>query len=74
MQQTMAVDNRVDLLDSRVNVSMSVNDLRILANCFRALEYQGRVDDESYLDADAQALKGRVESAYQASLRRLGIW
>jgi len=74
MQQTLAADNRVDLLDSRVSISMSVNDLRILANCFRALEYQGRLDDEPYLDADGQALKGRVESTYQSSLRRLGIW
>jgi hypothetical protein len=74
MHQTMTVDNRVDLLDARVTVNVSLNDLRILANCFRALEYQGEVDDEAYLDADALALKGRVETTYQTSLRRLGIW
>lgn len=73
MHQTMAVDNRVDLLDARVSLNVSLNDLRILANCFRALEYQGRVDDEAYLDVDALALKGRVDSAYRASLQRLGI-
>jgi hypothetical protein len=73
MHQTMAVDNRVDLLEARLSVNMSLNDLRILVNCLRALDYQGRVDDEAYLDDDALALKGRLESAYRTSLRRLGI-
>lgn len=73
MHQTMAVDNRVDLMDARLNVNVSLNDLRILVNCLRALDYQGRVEDEAYLDEDALSLKGRLEAAYGTALRRLGI-
>jgi hypothetical protein len=43
---------------------MTINDLRIIVNCFRAVEYWGETDGESYLDAESRALKKRLEALY----------
>lgn len=54
------------LVESQVSVSMSLNDLRLMVNSMRALEYFSEVDDEPYLDADGLALKDRLERQYSA--------
>ena len=73
MHTMMATERKLDLLDARVKLNMSINDLRNVINCFKALEYQGRIDHEAYLDADALSLKHRLESTYKTSLVRLGF-
>ena len=73
MQSMMVADRRLDLLDTRVKLNISMNDLRIVVNCFKALDYQGKVDNESYLNGEAQSLKQRLEGTYKTSLARLGI-
>ena len=64
---------RLDLLDSRLDMNLSLNDLRILVGSFRALEYQMGLDDTSYLDADGLGLKHRLEETYRGALLRLGF-
>ena len=73
MQAMMAAERKLDLLDSRVKLNISINDLRLVVNCFRALEYQMKVYDEAYLDAEALSLKQRLEGTYKTSLARLGL-
>jgi len=69
----MAAERKLDLLDARVKLNMSINDLRLVVNCFRAMEYQMKVDDEAYLDTEALSLKQRLEGTYKTSLARMGI-
>ena len=66
-------EDRLDLLDARLDMNLSLNDLRILVGSFRALEYQMGLEDTSYLDADGLALKRRLEEAYRSTLLRLGL-
>ena len=73
MQSMMVADRKLDLLDTRVKLNMSLNDLRLVVNCFKALEYQAKIDNESYLDNEALWLKQRLEGTYKTSLARLGI-
>ena len=73
MQTLMTAERKLDLLDARVKLNMSINDLRMVVNSLRALEYQGRADNEAYLDADAMSLKKRLEGTYKTSLARLGF-
>ena len=73
MQGMMQTERKLDLLDARVKLNMSINDLRIIVNSFKALEYQMQLDHEPYLDADGLSLKDRLEGTYKTSLARLGI-
>ena len=73
MQSMMVAERKLDLLDTRVKLNISMNDLRLVVNCFKALEYQGKVDNELYLGRDAQSLKQRLEGTYKTSLARLGF-
>jgi hypothetical protein len=66
-------ERRLDLLDSRLVMNLSLNDLRILVGSFRAIQYQMGLDDTSYLDADGLGLKHRLEDAYRGALVRLGM-
>jgi hypothetical protein len=66
-------ESRLDLLDERLDMNLSLNDLRILVGMFRALEYQMGLDDTPYLDADGLSLKRRLEEAYRSELLRLGL-
>jgi hypothetical protein len=56
------------------SIPMAMNDLRIIVNCFRALEYWGDTDGESYLDADGRALKRRLEELYLGALEGKRRW
>jgi hypothetical protein len=51
-------------LHQRTSIPMTINDLRIIVTCFRAVEYWGETDGESYLDAESRALKKRLEALY----------
>ena len=73
MESTMVADRRLDLLDTRVKLNISLNDLRMVVNCFKALEYQGKVDNEPYLNNEALWLKQRLEGTYKTSLARMGL-
>jgi hypothetical protein len=73
MQSMMVADRRLDLLAARVKLNISLNDLRLVVNCFKALDYQGKVDNEDYLDGEVLSLKQRLEGTYKTSLARLGI-
>jgi len=73
MQSMMTEIRKLDLLDTRVKLNISMNDLRLVVNCFKALEYQGKVDNEAYLNNEALYLKQRLEGTYKTSLARLGI-
>lgn len=70
-QQNTAVAN-LEVLRLTRNVEITLNDLRILVGCFKALAYQSQLDGEDYLDVDALALKERLESLYLQSLREAG--
>jgi hypothetical protein len=73
MQSMMVANRKLDLLDTRVKLNISMNDLRLVVNCFKALEYQGKVDNESYLGHEGLSLKERLEGTYKTSLARLGV-
>jgi hypothetical protein len=73
MQSMMLAQRKLDLLDTRVKLNISINDLRLVVNCFKALEYQGKVDNEDYLNGEACSLKQRLEGTYKTSLARLGL-
>ena len=63
---------RLEVLKLRKSVELSLNDLRIMVGCFKALAYQSEIDGEQYLDVDALALQKRLESLYETSLRDAG--
>ena len=73
MQSMMVEERKLDLLDSRVKLNISLGDLRIVVKCFKALDYQGRIDNESYLGNEGLSLKERLEGTYKTSLARLGV-
>lgn len=51
-------------LRQRIDICVSLDDLRIIINCFRAIEYWSETDGESYLDKDGRTLKRRLEALY----------
>lgn len=55
-------------LGKQLCLDLSLNDLRILVGCLRALEYWSREDDEPYLDSDGIRLKERLEGLYRDEL------
>lgn len=55
-------------LETRENLDLGLNDIRIILGCFRAVAYQAEVDNETYLDADSLDLKRRLEIIYDERL------
>ena len=70
---TLKAEQKLDLLDTRVKLNISLNDLRLIVNCFRAIEYQMKLDDERYLDEEGLSLAERLKATYGLALRRLGL-
>ncbi len=64
-----AADRDLQVLDQHVVVDLTVNELRILLGCLRAIEYQMIADDEPYLDPDGFALKVKLQRLYQLGLQ-----
>jgi hypothetical protein len=69
MQTTLDIEKGLKALDRRVKLNLSVNELRILVGCLRAIEYQMKADDEPYLDHEGLALEARLSSLYEKMLR-----
>jgi hypothetical protein len=65
----IAADKDLEALDRRVVVDLTVNELRILLGCLRAIEYQMIADDEPYLDPDGFALKVKLQGLYRFALQ-----
>ncbi len=72
MAQTLRSVKRLELLKVRKSLDLSLNELRIIVGCFRALAYQAQTDNEPYLDSEALELKARLESLYSKSLEESG--
>jgi hypothetical protein len=64
-------EGNMEMLREPVQLDLSLNDLRLVVNCLKAVEYQGQVDDEPYLDAEALDLKNRLEGTYERTLDEL---
>ena len=70
---TLQLDEKLELLETRLKLNMSLNDLRLIVNCFRAIEYQMKLDDEPYLDDEGMALSERLKDTYGRALKQLGL-
>lgn len=64
MTHTVECEEKLALLHKRVRLDLTVNELRIVVGCLKAIEYLMKIDDEPYLDADALELKQRLERRY----------
>jgi hypothetical protein len=71
--QVLDAESKLEILKKRARLDLSVNDIRIILGCFRAVAYQSEIDDESYLDQDAVELKKKLESLYLKLLKEQGI-
>ena len=72
MMHALDLEKKLDVLKTGKTLHLSLNDIRIIVGCFRAVAYQEEIDGEQYLDADALALKARLESVYRRSLNEDG--
>jgi hypothetical protein len=66
--RTVYAEGDIAMLREPIQLDLSLNDLRMVVNCMKAVEYQMSIDDETYLDDDAKALKKRLEGAYERTL------
>jgi hypothetical protein len=55
-------DKALEILKKRTCLELSLNEVRIIVGCLKAVAYLAEIDDEPYLDPDALALKARLES------------
>ncbi len=69
----MESSSKLELLDTRIKLNLSLNDLRIIIGCLRAIEYQMKIDDEPYLDSNGLELKSKLEAFYKVMLEKLGL-
>jgi len=70
MLRTIDHAENLRILREPVRLDLSVNELRLMVGCFRAVAYFMRLDDEPYLDLDALELKKKLEQKYENSLSR----
>lgn len=63
-------EKKLEILSKPLQLALSVNDLRILVGCFRAVAYLMKMDDEPYLDADALELQQKLERKYGGLLNK----
>ena len=66
-------EQQLQLLDTRVQLDLSLDDLRMICSSFRAVEYQMKLDDEPYLNVNALSLKGKLEAKYRSILLNLEV-
>ena len=64
-------DGEIAMLREPIQLDLSLNDLRMVVNCMKAVEYQMSIDDETYLDDDTRALKKRLEGTYEQTIVEL---
>jgi hypothetical protein len=67
----MHAQRNIAILREPIQLDLSLNDLRIMVNCMKAVEYQMSIDDETYLDDDTRALKKRLEGTYEQTIVEL---
>jgi|WetSurMetagenome_2_1015567.scaffolds.fasta_scaffold1456167_1 hypothetical protein len=72
MRLELELEKKLEILEERTLLDVSLNDLRILAGCMSALAYQADVDGEPYLDPDALKLKERLAALYTKLLHEHG--
>jgi hypothetical protein len=70
---TTDAEGDVTMLREPVQMDLNLNDLRMMVNCMKAVEYQGKIDDEPYLDDEALELKKRLEGTYERTLEGLSV-
>ena len=66
--RTGYIEGDMAMLREPVQLDLSLNDLRLVVNCMKAVEYQSKVDDEPYLDDEALDLKKKLEGTYERKL------
>ena len=65
---TVYAEGDIAMLQEPVQMDLTLNDLRMMVNCMKAVEYQAKLDDEPYLDDEALALKKKLEGTYERTL------
>jgi hypothetical protein len=68
MIQALEAGKQLELLHRYLKLDLSVNELRIVVGCFRAVSYLMKMDDVPYLDADALELHKKLEQKYSGLL------
>ena len=68
---TVQAEMDIAILRKLIQIDFSLNDLRMMVNCMKAVEYQMSIDDETYLDDDARALEKRLEGMYERRILEL---
>jgi hypothetical protein len=66
-------DKRLEILDSIINMDITVDDLRRILMLFRSVKYQMESEDESNLDINDEVLMGWLEHLYNETLKIEGI-
>ena len=66
--RTAYAEGDIAMLQEQIQLDLSLNDLRMMVNCMKAVEYQMSIDDETYLDDDARTLKKRLEGTYERTI------
>lgn len=61
-------------LRQSIDIPMTMDDLRIIVNCFRAVEYWSRTDGESYLDDEGRELMNKLEAKYLGGIEASRRW
>ncbi len=70
--EAVEAGKKLEILKKKTRLDLTLNELRIIVGCFRAVAYQAERDDEQYLDKDAVDLKARLESLYAKLLKDNG--
>jgi hypothetical protein len=65
-------EKKLEILKKKTSLDLSLNELRMIIGCFRAVAYQAKIDDEPYLDLEALELKSRLEALYSKLLNENG--
>lgn len=55
----------LDISLTRVQVDMTLEDIRRILRCFKAVEYMMNIDGESYLDEDDYIIVTRLEGIHK---------
>jgi hypothetical protein len=58
----------MDVLRKTITLDLTLDALRVIVGCFKAVAYQETLDDEAYLDPDAVALMESLQRRYEATL------
>ena len=68
-----SADERLEILDSIINMDITVDDLRRILMLFRSVKYQMEYDDESHLDINDEVLMSWLEHLYNKTLKIEGL-